>query len=143
MVQALTENNDLTSTLKLVFSWDALVTEEETGGTSIVSYNVQWDAGTNGQFWSNIVGYSSNFIETEYTATTAIMAGHSYLIKVRAKNFWGWGTFSDTISIKASTVPEKVDSPVTTIDSATGGLTISWTAPYDNADTITEYLIEA
>jgi hypothetical protein len=40
MVQALTENNDLTSTLKLVFSWDALVTEEETGGTPIVSYNV-------------------------------------------------------------------------------------------------------
>lgn len=71
----LTENNDLTSELKLVFSWSELITQQQTGGVSILSYNVQWDTGTNGRFWSNLAGYSSNFLATNYTATASIVAG--------------------------------------------------------------------
>jgi len=37
-----------TSQANLDFKWDRLVTLEETGGTEILSYNVQWDVGTKG-----------------------------------------------------------------------------------------------
>jgi hypothetical protein len=32
--------------------------------------------------------------------------------------------------------------PVTSIDTATGGIRVNWIAPYDNSDTITKYKIE-
>lgn len=32
--------------------------------------------------------------------------------------------------------------PTTAIDSSTGGVRITWTAPYDGGDTITEYKVE-
>jgi hypothetical protein len=62
---------------------------------------------------------------------------------VRARNYWGWGEYSDVLEIKASTVPEKVDTVTTSIEELTGGVRIEWTAPFDNADTITAYKIEA
>ena len=37
-----------TSQANLDFKWDRLETLEETGGTEILSYNVQWDVGTKG-----------------------------------------------------------------------------------------------
>lgn len=83
---------------------------------------MQWDTGTDGRFWSNLAGYSSNFNAATYTATASIVAGETYLIKVRARNYWGWGDFSDIITIKASTFPDKVEPPTTTIDAATGGI---------------------
>lgn len=88
------------------FSWAELTTEEETGGTEIISYNVQWDSGSNGQQWSNLVGVTSNFIGYDYKATTEVQAGVTYQLRVRARNFWGWSEFSDLLSIKASTVPD-------------------------------------
>lgn len=127
----------------LVFDWSELVTQQETGGTEILSYNVQWDTGTDGRSWSNLAGYSSNFIASSYTATASIVAGETYLIKVRARNYWGWGDFSDTITIKASTFPGKVNPAITTIDALTGGITVMWIKPLENSDSITQYLIEA
>lgn len=45
----LLEDNELTSEEQLVFRWSLLETEAETGGTEIISYNVQFDKGTNGE----------------------------------------------------------------------------------------------
>jgi len=78
----------------------------ETGGSGILSYNVQWDTGTDGRFWSNLAGFASNYLANEYTATSSIVAGRTYLIKVRARNYWGYGEFSDLLTIKASTVAD-------------------------------------
>lgn len=74
-----------------------LITESETGGTTIISYNVQWDSGSNGAFWSNLAGFSSNYLATSYTATSAIIAGTTYRIRIRAKNYWGYGPFSNVL----------------------------------------------
>jgi hypothetical protein len=64
-------------------------------------------------------------------------------VRVRAKNYWGWGEWSDVLLIKASSVPEQVSTATTAIDEATGGLRVEWTEPFDNSDEITEYEIEA
>ena len=77
----------------------------ETGGTGIISYNVQWDSGSSGAFWSNLAGFSSNYLAQQYTATSAIIAGTTYQIRIRAKNYWGYGQFSNIMSIKASAAP--------------------------------------
>lgn len=64
-------------------------------------------------------------------------------MRVRAKNQWGWSDFSPMLTIKAATKPSKMaGKPVTSIDSATGGVLIQWTAPYSNAEPITKYRIE-
>ena len=120
-----------------------MLSAELTGGTDIISYEVQWDEGTNGVTLTSLAGLSSNFIGGEYQATASVVAGYTYQIKVRARNFWGWGEFSSIISIKASTVPNQVDMPTTSIEAATGGIMIKWAKPYENSDTITAYRVEA
>lgn len=83
--------------MRITFTWSELVTEAETGGTNIISYNVQWDAGTDGASWSNLAGYSSNYIELEYQSTANVAAGVTYKLRVRARNYWGWGDYSDVL----------------------------------------------
>ena len=39
--------NELTSYLQIVVDWTHLATDEETGGSQILSYQLDWDAGTN------------------------------------------------------------------------------------------------
>ncbi len=115
----------------------------ETGGTSIISYNVQWDSGSSGSFWSNLAGFSSNYLAQTYTATSAIIAGTSYQIRIRAKNYWGYGPFSSVITIKASAAPNQVSVPMTSIDVLSGGIRVNWAAPYANSEVIDQYLVEA
>jgi hypothetical protein len=71
-----------------------------------------------------------------------LIPGNYYRFKVRARNALGWGSFSSEIPIKAATRPDKMAAAVTNLDSATGGVRIAFTAPSDNADTITAYKIE-
>ncbi len=60
-------------------------------------------------------------------------------MKVRAKNAFGWSDFSEILVIKAATWPEIAKPVVTSIDSSTGDVLLSWTAPYHNEQTITKY----
>jgi hypothetical protein len=47
-------------------------------------------------------------------------------LKVRAKNYWGWGEFSDVLLIKTATWPENMQALTTSIDPVTGGVRITW-----------------
>ena len=47
-------------------SWSAPAV---TGGSAIQSYFLEWDAGTNGATWSEIVGYSPLSTLTAYSVT--------------------------------------------------------------------------
>lgn len=62
------------------------------------------DDGNGGSF-STVVGYSSDYTSTSVTITTGITSGKTYLFKYRAKNIFGWGSFSNTVSITAMTIP--------------------------------------
>jgi hypothetical protein len=71
-----------------------------------------------------------------------VTEGNSYQFKLRAKNIWGWSEFSSVLTVVAAHAPDTMATPTTSIDSATGGVTITWTAPASNGDDITSYTVE-
>ena len=74
------EDNNSTNEQQIRFTWlePTPLPSEETGNSEILSYNVQWDQGTNGEQWFDLVGLHSNFIQYEYTATALVQAGFVY-----------------------------------------------------------------
>lgn len=48
------------------------------GGSTILSYDLQWDAGTNGTTWTDLVGYSTESTATTFTVSTSISGGTTY-----------------------------------------------------------------
>jgi hypothetical protein len=48
--------------------WDALV-DDELRGSEITSYYLQWDKGTAGLTWYDLVGLSDPYLDLEYIAT--------------------------------------------------------------------------
>ena len=85
--------------------WTALSSAPQNGGSAVTSYNLQWDSGTAGASWTNLVGYSPSSTSVSYTLTSGITSGHSYQFRVRAKNVFGWGSFSSSTSIVSGAVP--------------------------------------
>lgn len=60
-----------------------------------------------------------------------------------AKNKWGWGAFSDPATILAATTPSVASSATTSIDAATGGVVLAWSAPASTGGiALTSYLVE-
>ena len=61
---------------------------------------------------------------------------------MRARNIFGWGPYSPVTQIQAAREPGLPEAPVTSIDPASGGVTITWTAPDARGSNITDYKIE-
>ena len=59
----------LTNTAQIELKWQPLTAHAETGGSTITSYNVQWDAGQFGLLWSHLVGYDADMTATAYIVT--------------------------------------------------------------------------
>ena len=57
-------------------------------------------------------------------------------------NKWGWGDWSAITSVKASTWPDVVDQPTTSIDPASGAVWIKWLEPNFYSSKITRYIVE-
>jgi len=73
-------------------------------------------------------------------ATREIIPGTLYKFKYRGVNIHGEGSNSTVVSIYASTVPDKLARPVTSLYNTT--VTIEWSAtPNDHAQAITKYAI--
>ena len=56
--------------------WDPQSLVNETGDSTILSYRLQWDQGTGA--WTDLTGYPSNSLATNYTVTTGVTAGTAY-----------------------------------------------------------------
>lgn len=132
----------LTNETSLFVQWAALTTPSETGGSTITSYYLKWDKGTAGATWYDIIGNGPTSLDTNITLTSDVSAGTTYRFKVQAYNIHGWGLESPIAYIKAAEEPSQMTAVTTSIDAATGGVTISWTAPHDGSDAIVEYKIE-
>ena len=86
--------------------WLAL-TDTATGGSTIVSYNLQWDRGTGVEDdWYTVVGESPYSTLLEATLSNEIVPGTLYKFRVRAANIHGFGDFSDTVTIKAAGIAD-------------------------------------
>lgn len=117
--------------------WQPL-TGDDTGGSTITSYNLRWDTdGTETEYFE-LAGESQSYIQTAYTISQGIEVGGLYSFKVRAKNKWGFGEFSDSVRFDASFKPEPLEQPpVTSIVGAK--IKIEWGLPFNNGATITAF----
>ena len=79
-----------TSDLVLHIQWSPLVTPTETGDSEILSYELQYDQGTN--TWVTVVGNPDLYTETEVMITQDVEPGILYSFRVKAKNVYGWAS---------------------------------------------------
>jgi len=130
-----------TSETQIQVTWAALASPAN-GGSAILSYHLQWDKNTNGTTWYDLIGASPDSTVLTYTKTTGVSSGLNYKFKVRARNVHGWGAYSDAFSIGATGLPHPMVVATTTIDAATGGVKIAWTAPASGGLALDAYKIE-
>ena len=88
-----------TTTSALDVQWTAITTSPQDGGSTILSYNLQWDSGTNGATWTDLIGNAPPSLSTSMTVTTNVTVGITYQFRVRAYNQYGWGVFSSVGNI--------------------------------------------
>jgi hypothetical protein len=107
----------------------------------VLSYNLQYDNATAATTWFDVIGLSPDSLVTSVIVSTGVVPGSQYAFRVRARNIFGWGPFSDVTYIQAARAPDAPLAPVTSIDAATGGLVISWQAPNNAGSAINAYVI--
>lgn len=116
--------------------WNELI-EENTGGSAILSYNLEMMIGG---VMTEIVGQTTYYQDTSYLIQTGIQSGQSYSFRVRGRNKWGYGPYSNIVLIEASTNPDTQISTPTLINSGQN-IVISWPEPEDKGSAILEYQI--
>ena len=127
-----------TSTGQIEVAWDAL-TSPATGGSSITSYQLLWDAGTGGAAATALVGLVSDYTQTSYLVSISGAPGSTYKFKLRPKNLYGLGADSSEVSIIASDVPSQMQVVTTSIQGTS--VRIQWAAPATNGAALTAYEI--
>lgn len=88
--------------------WSALTATDDLRGAAIQSYHLQWDAGTTGVTWSDLTGFAMNFLRTNFVVTSGLEKDRNYQFRVRAKNAFGFGAWSDPAIIRTSDKPEQM-----------------------------------
>lgn len=96
-------NKDTSTLTTITVEWDALTTGEQTGGSAIDSYNLIWDAGTNGDSWQNVQGQEDSFSVSTTATVVGLTAGQYYQFRVIAHNVHGWADeLSEIVSFQAA-----------------------------------------
>lgn len=131
-----------TGETQVFVQWTAHSASTDTGGSAVTSYHLQSDQGLGDGSWTDILGYSPASLATSIELTGGIVAGTTYIFRVRASNLHGWGAWSPQVPIKAAQVPYKMATVSTAVESTAGAVTITWLAPADGSDPITAYRIE-
>jgi hypothetical protein len=112
---------------------------EETGGTmTIISYSLEMQA--LGQPWTPVVGGDSTYYTDLSYLQTGLTTGDDYKFRVRASNEFGWGPYSQEVSIRADEVPATID-PITTT-AQTIYVRIDWSlVSLDYGSPVLEYFV--
>jgi hypothetical protein len=100
------------------------------GDSVILSYNVQWDRGLQNGFYELVGGGSDPYTLLEYTIDSSVETltpGDGYTFKYRAKNKYGWGEFSESVTFLAAAIPLQANPVTTTIENLY--VKISWDEP--------------
>ena len=112
-------------------SWTA----PATSGAAISDYDVEYRAGTSGNWteWSH-----SGTVLT--TVITGLTNGQSYEVQVRAKNSAGDGPWSDIATGTPAGLPDTPAKPI--LVASNQRLTVTWAAPLGNGAAVTGYGVE-
>lgn len=81
--------------------WDEVT---ENGSSEILSYSLEIDDGTGGDFTS-VVGLVSDYLKKEFTITSNIVKRTLYRLRYRARNAIGWGAYSPIVYVRAANIP--------------------------------------
>ena len=76
----------------------------QNGGSDILGYELYRDDGLDGDYL-NLFSFDSN-LGTGYT-DKAVSVGRLYRYKYRARNYNGWGEFSDAGLLYAASIPDE------------------------------------
>ena len=131
----------LTGPTQLDVYWTAL-SLYDAGGSPVLSYHLQYDNHTAATTWLDVVGLAPDSLLLTVIVSTNVESGSMYGFRVRARNVFGWGPYSQVTYIQAAREPDQPQAPVTSIDTLTGGVVITWVAPSARGDPITAYTIE-
>jgi hypothetical protein len=77
---------------EIVTTWASL-TGTATGNSAIISYNLFWNSGTSATADTLVIDSLTN----TYTFS-GLTGGSTYIFSVRAKNIYGYGTFSNEVT---------------------------------------------
>ena len=117
---------------RISLKWSDL-TDTSTGNSAITAYVLLYDnAGATIDF------ELLNTLATEFTAT-GLTGGQDYRFTVQACNVYGCGAASDSITVKASDVPDQIDAATTTASGS--DIIIDWQEPSANFKSNLEYEI--
>jgi hypothetical protein len=100
-----TSDDTVTDSTKLGIGIGLFTTDAETGGSTILQYEVQYDDGSRGDY-NSIYTLTSTLLITH-----GILRSHEYKVRYRAMNFNGWGPYSDILYVRAAGVPRKPPAP--------------------------------
>lgn len=116
-------------------TWSA-VTQD--GSSEIISYSLEIDDGTGGDFVS-VVGAESQYLLTYYTIVSNIEKATLYRLRYRALNKIGWSAYSPIAYIRAATVPQAPQQPML-LSSTSSSITVLVPRSEDNMGSpITSY----
>ena len=119
---------------RLEVIWQTL-TGTSTGGASIDSYEVQYDANTLGITWTPLQGQDGSFALATSVIVNGLSGGLAYRFRVRAHNDMGWGDFSPEATFYTYDYPDAPTSVTTEYNNM--NIKISWVAPATNYKPIT------
>lgn len=103
--------------------------------------HLQWDRGTSGSEWHTLIGEYPFTTSETYTINGDLTIGHSYKFRYRARNVFGWGSWSDSAYVLTASLPSTSAPVVCTLEGTNVQLT--WSAnTLENGSSITEYIIK-
>ena len=103
-------DESISSDTQIKVDFAALSLESETGGSTILSYNLQIDE-SDGVFEDLFGATADVLITTELVTEPKIVQGATYGFRYRARNIYGWGDWSPTTHILAARVPDAPPKP--------------------------------
>jgi len=118
-VATLAEVTTETTDEQLVVQGVGLITDAETGGSSIIGYEFQVDDSNFGNYVTVQGGEDDRTTSLKAYITYGISRGLTYGVRYRGINSVGEGEWSDPIYVIASTTPARPEQPVITSASET------------------------
>lgn len=86
-------------------SWSASTGDAQTGGSTILSYNLAYDEGNSGASFVSLIGESPYSTATSYSKG-GLTTDTLYQFKYRVYNKYGWSDYSDVLTVRAATEPD-------------------------------------
>jgi hypothetical protein len=93
-----------------------------------------------GVTWTDVSLPVQSYTGTKISVVDNVVQGHSYMFKVRARNIYGPGSFSEAATVIASCVPGEPEIATTTTQGT--NTVIGFFAPDTNGATIQGYTIK-